>query len=238
MHLFYIRHGQSANNAMYEATGTDEGRVMDPELTPVGVRQAARVAESLRCGQPLLRLDGTGSVGFGVTHLYTSLMVRSVHTGQAIARALDLPLLGWTDLHEGGGIFLEDPVSGIYTGYPGSTRAALCARFPELVWPEDTRQDGWWNQPFEPHEARPIRARRVLGELVRRHGGSDDRVAFVSHGGFFNSFMRVVLDLPEPQQVWLNMYNTAITCLEFSDKRPVSVRYLNRTDHIPSELVT
>ena len=64
MYLFYIRHGQSANNALYDATGGDDGRVMDPELTPVGVEQAARVAESLRCGQPLLRMNGTGADGF------------------------------------------------------------------------------------------------------------------------------------------------------------------------------
>jgi 2,3-bisphosphoglycerate-dependent phosphoglycerate mutase len=238
MHLFYIRHGQSANNALYDTTGGDEGRVMDPELTPVGVDQAARVAESLCCGQPLLRTNGTGALGFGVTHLYTSLMVRSVHTGQAIAQALDLPLLGWTDLHEGGGIFLEDPVSGDFTGYPGSTRAELIARFPELVWPEDARQDGWWNRPFEPHAARRIRARRVLAELLRRHGDSDDRVAFVSHGGFFYRFICAVLDLPDPQEVWFHMNNTAITCFEFPEKRVVGIRYLNRLDHLPHEMMT
>ena len=197
MHLFYIRHGQSANNALYDATNSDAGRVMDPELTPMGVEQAARVAESLRCGQPLLQVSGAGTVGFGITHLYSSLMVRSVHTGQTIAQALDLPLLGWTDLHEGGGIFLEDPDSGELTGYPGSTCAELEARFPELVWPQDSHPDGWWNRPFEPNPARRIRARRVLDELLRRHGGSEDRVAFVSHGGFFYHFMCTALDLPE-----------------------------------------
>jgi 2,3-bisphosphoglycerate-dependent phosphoglycerate mutase len=238
MHLYFIRHGQSANNAQYDATGGDDGRVMDPELTPVGVEQAARVAESLRCGQPLLRMNGTGTVGFGVTHLYSSLMVRAVHTSQVIAQALDLPLLGWTDLHEEGGIFLKDPISGKFTGYPASTRAELSARFPELVWPDDARQDGWWNRPFEPHAERGIRARRVLAELIRRHGDSDDRVAFVSHGGFFYCFMCAALNLPDTREVWFNMNNTAISCLEFSDNRVVGIRYLNRTDHLPHEMVT
>ena len=239
MHLFYIRHGQSANNALFDLTGGDDGRVMDPELSLVGVEQAARVAESLRCGQPLLRVNGTDAAGFGVTHLYTSLMVRAVHTGQVIARALNLPLLGWTDLHEGGGIFLEDKATGTFTGYPGGTRAEMSARFPELVWPGDAHQDGWWNRPFEPNADREARARRVLDELLRRHGGSDDRVAFVAHGGFFYRFMCTVLNLPqEPQEVWFHMYNTAITCLEFTYNRGASVRYLNRTDHLPHDLIT
>ena len=77
------------------------------------------------------------------------------------------------------------------------------ARFPELVWPEDAPPDGWWNRPFETHEARGVRARRVLAELLRRHGGSDDRVAFVSHGGSFNSFMRAALDLTDRREFGL-----------------------------------
>ena len=238
MHLFYIRHGQSANNALYDTTNSDHGRVMDPELTPVGMEQAARVAESLRCGQSLLPMDGTGAEGFGITHLYSSLMLRAVHTARMIAQALDLPLLGWTDLHEGGGIFLEDPDSGEYIGHPGSTLAELEARFPELVWPADTRPDGWWNRPFEPSAVRRMRARSVLDELLRRHGGGDDRVAFVSHGNFFYHFMCTVLDLPDPREVWFHMSNTAITCLEFSDQHLVGIRYLNRTDHLPPVMVT
>ena len=34
------------------------------------------------------------------------------------------------------------------------------------------------------------------------------------------------------------MNNTAITCLEFSDQRLISIRYLNRIDHLPPEMVT
>ena len=34
------------------------------------------------------------------------------------------------------------------------------------------------------------------------------------------------------------MNNTAITCLEFSDMRGGCIRYLNRTDHLPHEMVT
>lgn len=112
------------------------------------------------------------------------------------------------------------------------------ARFPEMVWPDDARQDGWWNRPFEQVVDRGVRARRVLDELLRRHGDSDDRVAFISHGAFFDRFMCAALDLPQPHQVWFHMYNTAITCLEFNRNRVIAIRYLNRTDHLPRELIT
>jgi 2,3-bisphosphoglycerate-dependent phosphoglycerate mutase len=238
MILYYVRHGQSANNALFDATGQEIGRVKDPELTPTGQQQAACVAEMLRGGQPLSRSRASADAGFGVTHLYCSLMTRAVHTGQFIAQALDLPLTGWTDLHEGGGIFLEQPDTGELLGYPGGTRAELCARFPELVWPADARADGWWNRPFEAIPDRKIRSRRVLAELLARHGGTDDQVVFVSHGGFFYRFMCAVLELPDPEGLWFHMYNTAVSCLEFSADGGVGVRYLNRTDHLPHELIT
>jgi 2,3-bisphosphoglycerate-dependent phosphoglycerate mutase len=238
MILYYIRHGQSANNANFDATGADLGRVVDPELTPTGVRQAAQVAELLRCGQPLLRSRAEAAPGFGVTHLYCSLMTRAAHTGAHIARALNLPLQGWKEIHETGGMFLEDPATKIKTGYPGATREALCSRFPELVWPDGVDPAGWWNRPFEERTERPARARAVLDELLLRHGGKDDRVALVSHGGFYYRLMCTLLGHAQDDSLWFHMYNTAVSCIEFNGDEGTTIRYLNRTDHLPAELIT
>jgi 2,3-bisphosphoglycerate-dependent phosphoglycerate mutase len=239
MFLFFIRHGQSANNALYDETFSDIDRVSDPELTPTGLLQAARVAETLRTGEPLTNARATGHLGFGVTHLYSSLMVRAVHTGQFISKTLGLPLNGWTDIHEGGGIFLEDPASRERIGLPGNSRALLTARFPELVWPADAQPEGWWNRPFEPNAVRSARARRVLAQLLAHHGGTDDRVALVAHGGFFYRFMCAALGMPtDPENINFHVYNTAITCLEFTPNGVTSLRYLNRVDHLPGELIT
>ena len=46
MTLFLIRHAQSANNALYDSSGSTIGRVEDPELTSLGVRQAQILADS------------------------------------------------------------------------------------------------------------------------------------------------------------------------------------------------
>jgi 2,3-bisphosphoglycerate-dependent phosphoglycerate mutase len=238
MILYYVRHGQSANNALFTATQTDRNRVKDPELTELGGRQAERVAKALCEGHPYVRIHAPLNGGFGVTHLYSSLMVRAVNTARPIALALGLPLLGWKDIHEGGGIFLEDPVSGETVGYPGSSRMELTDRCPELIWPEDANPQGWWNRPFEDPGERLGRARRVLAELLRRHGETEDRVVFVSHGGFFYWFMHAALGLEPRRDLDFHIYNTSISCLEFNTPRGVEIRYLNRVDHLPAELIS
>jgi hypothetical protein len=53
--------------------------------------------------------------GFHITHVYCSLMERAVATGHRVAEALDLPLLGWIDIHETGGMFLYDEETETHT---------------------------------------------------------------------------------------------------------------------------
>jgi hypothetical protein len=54
MHLFFIRHGQSANNHLWEQTGSNRGRSEDPELTETG--PAARL---LWLYAPVYQPDGS-----------------------------------------------------------------------------------------------------------------------------------------------------------------------------------
>ena len=49
MRLYYIRHAQSENNALWDQTGSDEGRKHDPSLTELGWEQAMRAAHFV-CG--------------------------------------------------------------------------------------------------------------------------------------------------------------------------------------------
>jgi 2,3-bisphosphoglycerate-dependent phosphoglycerate mutase len=78
MTLYLIRHAQSTNNDLYDRTGSSLGRVEDPELTSLGVRQARILADYLAEGSDRDR-------EYGFTHLYTSLMVRSVATATAVS---------------------------------------------------------------------------------------------------------------------------------------------------------
>jgi 2,3-bisphosphoglycerate-dependent phosphoglycerate mutase len=238
MQTYFIRHGQSANNALWARTGTNIGRSQDPELTPVGREQAKCLAQFLSRRNPSLSSDGNPQniSGFDLTHLYCSPMVRAVATGTAIAEVLGLPLIAWIDLHETGGIYLADPETGERVGLPGKDRGFYAGQYPDLVVPEAVASDGWWNRPFETREERPGRAQRVVRQLLERHGDTEDRVALVSHGGFYQHFLAAVISWPMTDVHWFGLNNAAITRIDFSDQ--VVIRYANRADFLPSELIT
>jgi 2,3-bisphosphoglycerate-dependent phosphoglycerate mutase len=262
MQLYFIRHGQSANNALWEKTGSNSGRSHDPTLTETGRCQAHMLGAFLRDAGAGFAPDGQdlqNRAGFGLTHLYTSLMVRAVATGTIVAQTLKIPLVAWVDLHEGGGIYLDDENSGEPVGLPGNPRSFFEQNFPGLALPDWLDESGWWNRPFESRLERRTRARRVLGELLLRHGNCNDRVAMISHGGFYNHLMAVLLKPPEvdrppsPQavqaligdnvimtderEVWFNMNNTAITRIDFVEEE-VKLVYMNRLDFLSGDLVT
>lgn len=239
MQLYFIRHGQSENNALWMSTGSHKGRNQDPGLTEAGRRQAEFLAQFSSQADPALRqpFDFQNVAGFGITHLYTSLMLRAVATGTIIARALDLPLVAWEDLHEWGGIYLKDEQTDERIGLPGRNRAYFEAHYPDLVLPDSLGEAGWWNRPFEEPELRLPRARRFLRDLMERHGYTDDRVAVVSHGGFYNYLLAVILDVPERGGHWFALNNAAISRIDFDDEK-IWLIYLNRVDFLPRELIT
>ena len=235
MQLYFIRHAQSTNNSLYFITGSSLGRSDDPDLTPVGLQQIEFLARYLRTGNPNWSADPLGCVGFGITHLYTSLMVRAIKTGAVVAQALGLPLVVWEDLHETGGIYLEDEATGYRVGLPGKNRAYFERHFPGLRLPPSLNGAGWWSRPFEERDQRPARAQRFFNELLRRHGNTDDHVAIISHGGFYNYFLREVFQI-ESEDCWFELANVAITRIDFT--YTVVLIYMNRVDFVPEELVT
>ena len=249
MQLYYIRHAQSHNNALYDRTGSNNDRHADPEITEIGWRQARLVADTLALSGPGAQspdFDLQNRLGFGITHIYCSLMVRSIQTGDVIAKALNLPLAALMDLHEGGGIFEKEENSEEYVGLPGNTSAFFRENFPDLILPEAMNSSGWWNRPFESSEARRERAHRILEFLLQRHDGTEDRIALISHGGFYNYFLSEILRIPpRPAKeehirrpgAWLSLNNVAITRLDWLADETRLV-YHNRLDFLPADLIT
>jgi len=262
MQLYFIRHAQSKNNALYDSTNDYTNRSADPELTEKGHAQARLLAAYIGKRQQGNAADGAEAhdhLGFGLTHLYSSLMVRAVSTASCIAQQLGLVHIAWPDIHEGGGIYLDDPMTGQPNSLPGNGRAFFKTHYPDLILPDWLEDDGWWNRPYETRPMRRERARRFIHELLSRHGSNNDRVAVISHGGFYNHFLAALFNmsdgsakpsaesiqsqndenaiLGQENELWFVLNNTAITRIDFSPSE-TRVIYMNRIDHLPGDLIT
>src|SRR5687768_14025083 len=152
MELYFIRHGQSVNNANWSNTEYQESP--DPTLTEIGHEQAQLLAEYLRKNQALTNereWNVQNRYGFGLTHIYTSLMERAAFTAAPIAQALDIPLFAWKEIHEEGGIYSREDKSNVQ-GLPGRPRSFFMENFRTLTLPDDLDETGWWNRPYEADE--------------------------------------------------------------------------------------
>lgn len=244
MELYFIRHGQSVNNAGW--SNPEYIETPDPALTELGMDQACHVAEFLKEMQPLTNPNEwniQNRFGFGLTHIYTSLMERAVHTAAFTAQALGVPFAAWEDIHESGGIFGRDGDEKD-RGLPGRARAYFEEHFPQLSLPDHLDGNGWWNcRPFETEEQCRVRAEKFLADLLARHGDKEGqpehRIAIFSHGGFFVHLISVILGLPwtETPQPWFMLNNCAISRFDFRGNQ-AAIAYLNRTDHLPDRLIT
>jgi broad specificity phosphatase PhoE len=242
LELYFIRHGQSTNNVILDDPDHGEyllERSTDPELTPTGEQQAHLVAEYLARPPSNNGFDPQNRPGFGLTHLYCSLMVRAVRTGIAIAEKTDLPLVGWSEIHETGGLFDVEMVEGepVFIGQPGPDRAFFETQFPQLHIPEKLPQNGWYNREKEPREQYPQRAQRIIDRLVSEHGGKNHRVGIIMHGGIFARILSVLFNI-QAERYWFLMNNCGISRVDVSDEGHVMLAYMNKVDHLPDHLVT
>ncbi len=238
MRLYLIRHGQSVNNLIWTETQSDKGRSHDPELTTTGYFQAQAVAKFLR--EELskhLPLGGLYSDAASPIILYTSLMTRAVETGRVVARALNVPLVALGDAFESGGLYHKDDETGERHGVAGPNRAHFELHYPELALPEELGDVGWYNRPAEPKEERPQRARRVWDELLKRHGTSEDVIGLITHGGFYNHLLAILLNLSNKEDVWFTLNNCALSRIDVTE-HGIALVYLNRIDFLPPDLLT
>ncbi len=243
MELYIIRHGQSANNALDD----DSKRTYDPLLTDLGKQQAQHVANYLMdSAQRDSRLSPGGgasisneSQSFGITHLYCSAMHRALETAAPIARVLHVKPEIWIDIHEQGGMYLEQ--AGTHVGYPGRTRTEIQSEFPDYVLPETITDKGWYDMArgYETIYEGAGRAIKVARELRRRAAeeASDTRIAIVTHGTFIDLLLKALLGQLPNRQFFFAHYNTGITRLDF-DRDVFVVRYVNRIEHLPVDLIT
>lgn len=242
LQLYFIRHAQSTNNVIEFQDDNDDylfERVVDPELTKIGLQQAQLVGKSISQPFKALNFDPQNRFGFGLTHLYSSLMVRAIRTGLAISEQAGLPLVALPEVHETGGLFdaklVDDEV--VLIGQPGPGKSYFQSEFPKLIIPEDLPEKGWYDQEKEPRENYILRAKTVIDFLLDQHSGTNDRVGVVMHGGIFKYMISVLFGL-KSEHYWINMNNCAISRVDISDTGHLTLMYINKTDHLPDNLIT
>ncbi len=245
MKLFLIRHAQSANNYLAEQAKLEEymdQRSAEPPITEIGQRQAQLVADHLaneihpELGQ---ERGNSGQRGYGFTRLYCSPMLRTMQTALPISKAVGLKPQLWMDIHEHGGIFQGDPQKGTVVDHFGMTRQAMLEQFPDYELCDEVTDKGWWPGGYEEMDGCYQRAQRVA-ERLREWGNTlpDERIALVAHGTFMDALLKAILGQDFASQFYYSHYNTAITRLDYTPRGFILLRYINRTEHLPADLIT
>jgi 2,3-bisphosphoglycerate-dependent phosphoglycerate mutase len=246
MRLYLVRHAQSANNVLWDGVGHGNGRSPDPEITETGHKQAdllgRHIASSL--GEPYgIPFNDDGDFSCKLTHLYCSLMTRSISTAEYIARSCNLDLHALSDIFELEGIFEFDK-SGKKQGLPGPDRHYFEKRFPQLNLPQDFNNKGWWNRTPENHEEFLTRVRSVITNLKNNYSHTEDCIAMVTHGDFIDQFINELMNVPRHSNNYKSdwdanwaFHNTSISRVDF-ERGSHTVVYLNRITHLPENLIT
>ncbi|MCX6046958.1 MAG: histidine phosphatase family protein [Chloroflexi bacterium] len=242
MQLLIIRHAQSFNNYIAEDLPYDEymeKRSHEPPITELGQRQAQLLADHLAADDhPEVAYNQNG--GYDITRLYCSPMLRTLQTALPISKALGLQPQVWIDIHEHGGIFQGNPRSeaGV-TNFPGMTRQECLENFPGYTLPAEITEEGWWFGGYEELTGcneRALRAAQTLQQWAEET--PDERIAIVSHGTFADALIKALFKQDFESQLGYYHYNTAITRIDWTHRGFMVLRYLNRTQHLPVELIT
>jgi 2,3-bisphosphoglycerate-dependent phosphoglycerate mutase len=244
--LYLIRHAQSANNAIWNGDDHGEGRMPDPEITETGHQQAVKLGEFLAHPEAEPRqhpFKPGNTASFNLSHVYCSLMTRSILTAEYITNACGLELNAHADLFEKEGIY-DVAEDGQLRGLPGQDRSYFENRFPQLKLPENLNDDGWWSRPAEDLSSFLGRMKSVVEQFRQQHADSDDCIAMVAHGDFIDQFINELMGVDRHDSNYRNdwvanwtFHNTSISRFDFLNGSSSAV-YLNRIDHLPADLIT
>lgn len=153
--MILLRHGQSEFNLLFTQTRKDPG-IVDPVLTPLGLRQAEEAAEAL--GREAIR------------RIVVSPYRRALQTALPAARRLGLPLTVAPVVRE----------RYAFTCDIGSPRTDLAMTFPEVDFTH--LDEVWWPPAEEPADQVEGRAALFRAEMAALDDWAHTLV--VSHWGF------------------------------------------------------
>ena len=245
MQLYLIRHGESTNNVLEEAfrrkeaTNLYDERVADAPLTNLGQTQAGKVGEHLASAvdKTNTRDRITGLIGYGITEIVCSPMLRCLQTANAIARATGLASRVRGDIYEDGAVWLNskdgDPII-----CSGMTQSEMNESFPSLLPDDSITERGWWNKPRETATECAARAARVARSLQHDLADEDGRIALVSHGTFLSFLIQsLLIGEVRRQYIHVRLHNCSVSRIDLVDDRVV-LAYQNKVEHLDTSEVT
>ena len=153
--MFLLRHGQSWFNLHFGETGIDPG-IEDPELTPLGARQAEAAARQLASA--------------ALTRIIVSPYTRALQTAQPVLAIHRVPIDIMHEVRERAAFVCD----------VGSPPETLAARFPHHDFAHLPRR--WWHEGIESTAAAKARARAFRAAVAGR--GDSATTLVVSHWAF------------------------------------------------------
>ncbi len=163
--MFLLRHGQSYFNLHFNATRVDPG-IHDPELTPLGARQAAAAAQRLASAR--------------LTHIIISPFTRALQTAQPVLALHQVPVKIMAEVRE----------QAAFTCDIGSHPEVLAARFPQHDFAHLPPQ--WWHAGVETAEETSARANAFREVMAARE--TQATTLLVGHWAFIQALTGVALE--------------------------------------------
>ena len=153
--MFLLRHGQSYFNLLFGPTRIDPG-IEDPELTPLGIEQAAAAARALGA-RPL-------------TRIIVSPFTRALQTAQPVVSARDVTVEVRHEVRE----------RAAFTCDIGTSPTLLAGRFPHHDFAH--LPPVWWHEGIETEEQTVGRADGFRALVAARD--DHESTLLVSHWAF------------------------------------------------------
>jgi broad specificity phosphatase PhoE len=163
--MFLLRHGQSYFNLHFNATRVDPG-IEDPELTPLGVKQAAAAARQL--------------AGAALTHIIISPYTRALQTAQPVLAMHKVPVRIMHEVRE----------QAAFTCDVGTAPDVLAARFPHHEFGHLPPR--WWPGGVETPAETSARAKAFRTLMASREDSAT--TLLVSHWAFILALTGVELE--------------------------------------------
>jgi broad specificity phosphatase PhoE len=153
--MFLLRHGQSYFNLHFNETRKDPG-IEDPELTPLGLQQAAEAAARLAAA--------------ALTRIIVSPYSRALRTAEPIIAMHQAPVDVMQEVRERTAFVCDI----------GSPPGLLASRFPRHDFAHLPQR--WWHEGIETEEETVARADAFRAQMAAREDSA--RILLVSHWAF------------------------------------------------------